>query len=350
MPFGFEPSYAIPLPLPSYDTVLDACVAFEFNIDRTIEKQGCASARVLLSHSVKRKRDALSRISYGDCLFDCLGLSADERLRLAMRAQASNGYIICKTKYGTAILITRLIASHGIALLLMPERAVSITLGRIPCEGEISFSKLFRLCSDDNEDSTAFKMASQLLLLVERSIIYSRSASEKECLSFEISGALYSTAQLLGIHPSTYSPSASSVDADPSEFICFIYLFSMISAKFGSGEGLGVAVTKMGKQSTARFFVSLKAADDVALLAEHPEIKLPIELMRELGIWESCSLTEAADSDGVVLEVSALLCRADPSAIGLKHPRQELHIGSAQVFLSDIYYATSPKIENGLTV
>lgn len=360
------PSYALPLPLPLQDVRLDACVAFEFNIDRTIERGGRTGARVLLSYSAGDDTDILSRLSYGDCLFDRLGLSADERLSLALRAQASDGYIICKTKYGTALLVTRLIATHGIALLLIPVETVSSLLGRIPYDGgSISYSKFAKLSTiygntellgfsvpDKLEafDSTAFKMTAHLLLLTERSLICSRSADETECLRFEAVGALRSTALLFGIHPHAWVSLESPVKTSLSELVCFTYLFSMITARLGSDASLGIKVTGRGGQSSARFtvfFKAFKAEDATAALAEHPEFNMPIELMKALGILDGYSVTIDADSCNAMLEVSALLCRDDPSLIGLKHPRRELRRGlsseSLRFFLSGTHFAGPSK-------
>lgn len=313
---------------PSEEIKIDACISFKFNIDRIIERNGHASARVLLAYSSQGEKKAFNYLSNGDCLFDCLGFSDSERLELAIRSRTSEEYIICKTRYGASILITKLIATQGIALLLIPDEATSASLRKVLGNADsISYSELYDL--SESRDGTVFRTASKLLLLVEKSIMCSRSASEKECLRLEVFETVYAISELLGIHPNFLTPVTPHIDASPSLCVCLTYLFSAVAAKLSTDGHIGIKVIEKGRQSIMSFSIRLKSDDEINPFVHYPEMRTLINLINELDIMDSYSITKGPESDVSVLGISALLCRKDPSLIGLKHPKPRLYSETA---------------------
>ncbi len=309
---------------PSEEIKADACIAFKFNVDRTIKRNGHASARVLLAYSSQGGRKAFDRLSYGDCLFDRLGFSDDERLKLAIRSGASKEYTICKTRYGVSILITKLIATYGIALLLLPDEATAASLRKILGNADsISHSELCELLL--SRDGTVFRTVSRFLALVEKSIMCSRSDDENECLRLEMFEMVYAISELLEIHPKLLTPVKPQIKASPSLCVGLVYLFSTVAAKLSTDGHIGIKVIEKGQRSTMSFSIRLKASGDINLFAHYPEIRALVNFINELDIMESYSIEKDASSDTSVLGISALLCRKDPSLVGLKHPKPKLY-------------------------
>lgn len=324
MSIGSDTAY-IKMPLSTSDEVkIDACIAFKFNIDHIMERNGHASARTLLSYSTQDGKKAINYLSYGDCVFDCLGFSDSERLELAVRARTNNEYIICKTKYGASVLITKLIAAQGIALLLIPDKVTSISLRRVFCKDDsISYAKLCDLASSNG--GAVFGAASKFLSLVEKSIMCDTSANKKKSFKLKMFESVYAIAELFEIHPTFLTPVAQSLNTSPSLFTSLTYLFSIAAARLSSDGRLGIRMINKGKQSIINFSIRFNTTDNAKQILHRSEIQALMDFMNEFDIMESYAITKDTDADTSILGISAQLCVNDPSMIGLKHPKPKLY-------------------------
>lgn len=187
----------------------------------------------------------------------------------------------------------------------------------------ISYSELCELSL--SRDGTVFRTASKLLALVEKSIMYSRSAEENEYLRLEMFEMVYAISELLEIHPKFLTPVKPQINASPSLCVCLAYLFATAAAKLSTDKHIGIKAIEKGQLSTMSFSIRLKASGNINLFVHYPEIRSLINFINELDIMESYSIEKDASSDTSVLVISALLCRKDPSLVGLKHPKPKLY-------------------------
>ncbi len=297
--------------------MLDACVIFKINITELLESKGDAVSKVLgavFCEKARSSRKTIYSVKHGDCIFEDLQLTNEEKFDLAKNLTEYKEYFIIKTRYGHAVVISKFVNHLGVGILLIPSEKFLLPLKHI--YGAKHFIPLGLIPESAYSDSSL-----RFLRTIERSIMFGTSADACLCKRLPAIDCIYSCAEMFDINIRFIRPFAfEALDMSPLIYSLFSIIFSAITRAVGIGGCLELDPLFSGKKGSVTF--SVKIPEDVDI-EETQRLENCFSILKEQTLTEFISGSDYIFSEKDecnIFSARIKLFMYDPSAVGLKNP------------------------------